>query len=152
MKSHLVFYFCCDHEVFRVKIRLVFHHVWSIDVTRAKKERIYISHPLPPILQNFAIKSYIWTSLICGLEWLVLQSRWSAKVRCDRKMLVYRQLLSYMFSCTCLVNSVITFVFKVVTLIFFVLAEYESKKMWSKFDNVTPLMEREEKSLIMKKI
>ena len=67
-------------------------------------------------------------------------------------MLVYRQLLSYMFSCTCLVNSVITFVFKVVTLIFFMLAEYESKKMWSKFDNVTPLMEREEKSLIMKKI
>ena len=57
-----------------------------------------------------------------------------------------------MFSCTCLVNSVITFVFKVVTLIFFVLAEYESKKMWSKFDNVTPLMEREEKSLIMMKI
>ena len=27
-----------------------------------------------------------------------------------------------------------------VPLIFFVLAGYESKKMWSKFDNVTPLM------------
>ena len=36
------------------------------------------------------------------------------------------------FPCT------VTFVFKVVTLIFFVLAEYESKKMYSKFDNVTP--------------
>ena len=32
---------------------------------------------------------------------------------------------------------IIMFIFKVVTLIFFLLAEYESKKMWSKFDNVT---------------
>ena len=30
---------------------------------------------------------------------------------------------------------------KVVTLIFYVLAEWESKKMWSKFDNVTPALE-----------
>ena len=29
------------------------------------------------------------------------------------------------------------FIFKVVTLKFFVLVEYESKKMWSKFDDVT---------------
>ena len=28
---------------------------------------------------------------------------------------------------------------------FFVLADYESKKMWSKFDDVTPLMERDKK-------
>ena len=39
------------------------------------------------------------------------------------------------FSCTCFVNSIITFIFKVVTLIIFVLAECEPKKMWSKFDN-----------------
>ena len=31
-----------------------------------------------------------------------------------------------------------TFIFRVVPLIFFVLAGEESKKMWSKFDNVTP--------------
>ena len=31
-----------------------------------------------------------------------------------------------------------TFIVKVVTLIFLVLAEYELKKMWSKFDNGTP--------------
>ena len=34
--------------------------------------------------------------------------------------------------------NLVTFIFKVFTLIFFVLAEYELKKMWSKFDNVTP--------------
>ena len=34
----------------------------------------------------------------------------------------------------------IAFIFKVVTSIFFVLAEQESKKMWSKFDNVTPAL------------
>ena len=33
---------------------------------------------------------------------------------------------------------VITFIFKAVTLIFCVLAEYEPKNMWSKFDSVTP--------------
>ena len=44
------------------------------------------------------------------------------------------------------------FIFKVVTLIFFVLSEHESKNMWSKFDNVTPdpLMERDKKSLMKK--
>ena len=31
-----------------------------------------------------------------------------------------------------------TFIFRVVPLTFFVLAGEESKKMWSKFDNVTP--------------
>ena len=34
----------------------------------------------------------------------------------------------------------IELIVKVVTLIFFVLAEQESKKMWSKFDNVTPVL------------
>ena len=34
----------------------------------------------------------------------------------------------------------ITSICKVVTLIFYVLAEQESKKMWSKFDNVTPTL------------
>ena len=32
----------------------------------------------------------------------------------------------------------ITFILNVVTLIFCVFAEYEPKKMWSKFANVTP--------------
>ena len=35
----------------------------------------------------------------------------------------------------------ITFIFLVVTLIFGVLAEQESKKMWNKFDNVTPTLD-----------
>ena len=34
----------------------------------------------------------------------------------------------------------IELIVKVVTLIFFVLPEQESKKMWSKFDNVTPVL------------
>ena len=34
----------------------------------------------------------------------------------------------------------ITFIFNMVTLIFCVLAEYESKKMWNKFANVTPAL------------
>ena len=42
------------------------------------------------------------------------------------------------FSCNCFVNCIITFVFMVVTLIFFALAAYESKKMWSELDNITP--------------
>ena len=49
------------------------------------------------------------------------------------------------FSCTYLVNSTIMFAFKVVKLIFFVSADYESRKMWSKFDNGTLLMERDKK-------
>ena len=35
----------------------------------------------------------------------------------------------------------ITFIFLVVALIFGVLAEQESKKMWNKFDNVTPTLD-----------
>ena len=56
----------------------------------------------------------------------------------QRKISGLPSLLSRSFSCTCLVNRIFTFAFKVITLIFFVFAEYESKKMWSKFDNVTP--------------
>ena len=56
------------------------------------------------------------------------------------------------FSFTCPVNSIITFNFKVVTLIFFVLAGYESKKMWSKFENVTPAYVTHGKKSLMKKI
>ena len=71
--------------------------------------------------------------MICGLEWLVLQSRWSVKERCHGENTAGLTLnYSRSFSCT------VTFIFKVVTLISFVLAEYESKKMCSKFDNVTP--------------
>ena len=36
----------------------------------------------------------------------------------------------------------ITFIFKAVTLIFFMSAELESKKIWSKFDIVTHTLER----------
>ena len=36
----------------------------------------------------------------------------------------------------------IIFSFNVVTLIFFVLAEQEPKKMWSKFDNLIPALFR----------
>ena len=36
----------------------------------------------------------------------------------------------------------ITFIFNVVTLIFCVLSEWESRKMWSKFANVTPELEK----------
>ena len=35
----------------------------------------------------------------------------------------------------------ITFIFNVVTLIFFVLAEMESKKMWSNCDSVNPALQ-----------
>ena len=34
----------------------------------------------------------------------------------------------------------ITFIFNVITLIFCMLAEQESKKMWSKFANVIPVL------------
>ena len=60
-------------------------------------------------------------------------------MRCDRENTAGLPLIALaQFSCTCLVNSIIAFAFKVATLIFFVSAEYESKKMRSEFDNVTP--------------
>ena len=55
----------------------------------------------------------------------------------EKTQLVYSYLLSRCFSCTYLVNSKITFVFKVVALMFFAPVEFESKKMRSKFNNVT---------------
>ena len=92
--------------------------------------------------------------MICDLEWLVLQSRLSVKVRRDRENTA--GLLSValaVFSLTYFVNSIITFIFQVVTLIFLVLAEYESKKIWIKFDNLDltrRLMERDKKSMMRK--
>ena len=106
IKFRLLFHFCCNHEVFRVRFRLVSRlsllcmeyrslQIWShllkkslmenfifcaVDVTRTKKERYKSPSYLP--LRTFA---YIWNSLICGLDWLILHYRWSVKVSFDEE-------------------------------------------------------------------
>ena len=110
IKFRLLSDFCCNHEVlFRVRFRLVSRlsllcmeyrslQIWShllkkslmenfifsaVDVTRTKKEKYKSPSDLP--LRTFAIKSYIWTSLICDLEWLMLHYRWRVKVSFDEE-------------------------------------------------------------------
>ena len=109
------------------------YHVWSIDVTRTKKERIEISLLLT--FANFCHK-------ILHLGFLDLWLRMACPLQCKGEVWQGKQNWSTLnccrsFTCTCLVNSTIMFIFKVVLLIFFVLAKYESKNMWSKFDKVT---------------
>ena len=77
------FHFCCNHRVFRVRFILVSRISLLCMEYRCDEKEIREDKKLP--VRTFAIKFYIKTSLICGSEWLVLQSRWSVKVRCDRE-------------------------------------------------------------------
>ena len=117
----LLFHFCCNHEVFLVSP----YCVWSIDMTRTKKERIEISLLLTFV--NFCHKILHLDSLDLWLRVAGPPIQIRRKGEVSQRKHSWPTLNSCLsFSCTCLVSSIMTFIFKVVTLIFFVLVGYES--------------------------